>query len=192
MTQMRSAFCTVDSRWAMTSVVRFCVNRAKRLLHQPLRFGVERARRLVEQQDRRILEDGAGERQALALAARQPQAAVADLGVVALRLRHDELVRRRRLRPRPRCPRCGAPSRPSAMLARMVSSNSVTSWLTMAMASRSEASVTSRMSWPSMVMRPLSTSNSRGTRLMHGRLAGAGAADQRHRLAARHVEREIR
>ncbi len=81
----------------MTSVVRFFVNFAERLLHQPLRFGVERARRLVEQQDRRVLEDGPGERQALALAARQPQAAVADHGVVALRLGDDELVRGGRL-----------------------------------------------------------------------------------------------
>ena len=52
------------------------------------------------------------------------------------------------------------------MLARMVSSNSVTSWLTMAMASRRLASVTSRTSWPSMAMRPLCTSNRRATRLM--------------------------
>ena len=50
----------------------------QRLLHQPLRFGIERARRLVEQQDRRVLEDGARQRQPLALAAGEPQAAVAD------------------------------------------------------------------------------------------------------------------
>ncbi len=58
----------------------------------------------------------------------------------------------------------GAPSRPSAMLAPIVSSNSVTSCATIEMASRSEVSVTSRRSWPSMVMRPSVTSNRRGTR----------------------------
>ena len=117
MTQMRSAFCTVDSRCAMTSVVRLRGEARQRLLHQPLRFRVERARRLVEQQDRRVLEDGARERQALALAARKPQAAVADLGVVALRLRHDEVVGGGRLG-RGTIAACGAPRRPSAMLAR--------------------------------------------------------------------------
>jgi len=59
-----------------------------------------------------------------------------------------------------------APSRPSAMLLRIVSSNSVSSWLTMAIDLRSVSSVTSRTSCPSMRMRPLSTSKSRGTRLM--------------------------
>ena len=52
--------------------------------------------------------------------------------VVALGLRHDESAR-----PQPgRRDDVGfvAPMRPSAMLARMLSSNSVTSWLTMAIA----------------------------------------------------------
>ena len=124
-------------------------------LHQPLRFGVERARRLVEQQDRRVLEDRARERQALALAAREPQAAVADLGVVALGLGDDESWAAAALAAAT-IAACGAPSRPSAMLAPIVSSNSVTSWVTIEMASRSEASVTSRTSWPSMRMRPRS------------------------------------
>ena len=73
MTQMRSAFCTVepvgdDERRAVAREA------GERLLHEPLRFGIERARRLVEQQDRRVLEDGARERQPLALAAGQTQA----------------------------------------------------------------------------------------------------------------------
>ena len=41
----------------------------ERLLHQRLAFGIERRGRLVEQQDRRVLQDGAGDGDALALAA---------------------------------------------------------------------------------------------------------------------------
>ena len=56
----------------------------ERRLHQRLAFGVERRGRLVEQQDRRVAQDGAGNGDALALAAGQRHAAFADLGVVAL------------------------------------------------------------------------------------------------------------
>src|SRR5262249_51982520 len=55
---------------------------------------VERAGRLVEHQDRRVLQDRAGDRDALALAARQLRAALADDGIVARALRQDEVVRR--------------------------------------------------------------------------------------------------
>ena len=47
--------------------------------------GIERRGRLVEDQDRRILEDHAGERDALALPARQLDAALADMRVEAAR-----------------------------------------------------------------------------------------------------------
>ena len=57
----------------------------QRLLHGRLAFGIERAGRLVEQQDRRVAQDGAGERDALALAARQGHAALAEPRGVALR-----------------------------------------------------------------------------------------------------------
>ena len=67
--------------------------RLERLLDARLRRRVERAGRLVEDQDRRVLEQRAGDGQALALAARQGRAALADQGVVALRLAHDEVVR---------------------------------------------------------------------------------------------------
>ena len=69
----------------MTIVVRPLHQPLQRLLHQRLAFGVERRGRLVEQQDRRVAQDGAGDRDALALAARQRHAALADLAVVALR-----------------------------------------------------------------------------------------------------------
>ena len=64
----------------------------ERLLHEQLARGVERARRLVEQQDRRILENRARDRDALPLPARQPRAALAEKRVVALRQRAQELV----------------------------------------------------------------------------------------------------
>ena len=57
----------------------------ERVLHQPLALRIERAGGLVEQQDRRILEDGARDGDALLLAAREPRAALAEEGVVAFR-----------------------------------------------------------------------------------------------------------
>ena len=82
---MRSALSTVARRWAITSVVRPCISRSSARLHQRLALGVERAGRLVEQQDRRVAQDGAGDGDALALAAGQRHAALAEQGVVALR-----------------------------------------------------------------------------------------------------------
>ncbi len=51
---------------------------AQRLLHQRLVPRVERRGRLVEQQDRRVGENSAGDGEALALAARKRDAALAD------------------------------------------------------------------------------------------------------------------
>ena len=48
---------------------------------------------LVEDEDRGILQEGAGERDALALAAGETHAALADLGLVALRQVDDKGVR---------------------------------------------------------------------------------------------------
>ena len=75
----------VDRRWAMTRVVRPRISASQRRLHLALAFVVERRGRLVEQQDRRVLQHGARDRHALALAAREPDAMLADQGVVALR-----------------------------------------------------------------------------------------------------------
>ncbi len=76
----------------MTMVVRPCISLSSARLHQRLAFGVERRGRLVEQQDRRVAQDGAGNRDALALAAGQRHAALADLAVIALFELQDELV----------------------------------------------------------------------------------------------------
>ena len=64
----------------------------ERVLDLALGMAVERRGRLVEHQDRRRLQDGAGDRHALLLAAGEFQAALADQRVVALRQRHDEVV----------------------------------------------------------------------------------------------------
>ena len=50
----------------------------ERILHQQLRLGVERRGRLVENQDRRVLQQRARDREPLPLPARQPLAALAD------------------------------------------------------------------------------------------------------------------
>ncbi len=65
---------------------------AQRLLDHELALGIEVRRRLVEDQDRRILEEGAGDGQALALAAAEPHAALAHQRGVALRAGQDELL----------------------------------------------------------------------------------------------------
>ena len=54
--------------------------------------GVERGGRLVEDQDRRILQQRARDRDALLLAAGELEPALADLGLVAVGQRHDEVV----------------------------------------------------------------------------------------------------
>src|SRR5262249_38545762 len=54
-----------------------------RALNLPLGFRIERSRRLVEQNDRRVLEQGACDGDALALAARDLQAVLAGLCVVS-------------------------------------------------------------------------------------------------------------
>uniref|UniRef100_A0A0A8XUT2 Uncharacterized protein n=1 Tax=Arundo donax TaxID=35708 RepID=A0A0A8XUT2_ARUDO len=64
----------------------------QRLLHQLLRLGVERAGGLVQQQDRRVLEHGAGDGDPLLLTAGQLQAAITHLGVVAVGQLDDEGV----------------------------------------------------------------------------------------------------
>ena len=62
-------------------------------LHGPLRFGVEGARRLVEDEDRRLLVEGACDRDPLTLPAREQQPGLTDLRLVAELQPLDELVR---------------------------------------------------------------------------------------------------
>ncbi len=65
----------------------------ERLLYGGFRFRIERRGRLVEQEDRRLADQRAGDRQPLALAAGQRHAVFADRRVVALRLRANEVMR---------------------------------------------------------------------------------------------------
>ena len=69
----------------MTMVVRLRGDVVERRLDRFLGAAVERAGRLVEDQDRRVLEQGAGDRDALLLAARQLEPALADHRFIALR-----------------------------------------------------------------------------------------------------------
>ena len=64
-----------------------------RLLHGFFGFRIERSSRFIEQDDRRVLDQRAGDRNALALAAGELQAVLADRRVVALREIGDEVVR---------------------------------------------------------------------------------------------------
>ena len=76
----------------MMMVVRPRMSFSSACLHQALGFRVQRTGRLVEQQDGRILENGPRQRDPLALTARQPRAALAQEGVVALRQLAQKLI----------------------------------------------------------------------------------------------------
>ncbi len=120
-TKMQSTRCTVARRCAMTMVVRPRIAVSQRGLHRALALGVEGRRRFVEQQQRRVLQDGARDRQSLTLPAGQPQPAFADLGRVAVRQAQRRTPRRAPPAPRPALRRrwrrggrsgcCRAPSR---------------------------------------------------------------------------------
>ena len=137
-TWMRSASRTVDSRWAMTSVVRSRADVLERALDRGLGLVVDGRGGLVEHQDRRVAQDRPGDRQPLALPARELLAPLADDRVVALGERRDEVVRlgeagglldrlgRRASGRRRRCSRARVPS------------NRNTSWLTQPIAPRSD------------------------------------------------------
>ena len=73
-------------------------NAAHIVLDDLFRFIIERARRLVENQDARIADQGAGDGDALALAARQARAVLAHHGVVAFGQFANEIVGARQFR----------------------------------------------------------------------------------------------
>ena len=68
----------------MMNAVRPCEQPPQRALDLPLGADVDRARRLVEDQDARVGEQRARERDELALAEREARAALAELRVVAV------------------------------------------------------------------------------------------------------------
>jgi len=63
-----------------------------RLLDHRLVLGVDRGQCLVEDQDRRVAQQGAGDRQPLALAARQIDAALAEDRLIAVGQLQDEIM----------------------------------------------------------------------------------------------------
>ena len=69
----------------------------ERGLHQRLALGIERGGRLVEQEQRRVAQDRARDRDALALAAGERDAALADRRLETLRQAVDEFGRQRKL-----------------------------------------------------------------------------------------------
>ena len=73
----------VESRCAIAITVLPAISVPRLCLDRGLDLAVERGGGLVEHQDRRVLEDHARDRDALALAAGELDAALADLGVVA-------------------------------------------------------------------------------------------------------------
>ena len=91
-TRIWSAAWIVDSRWAITIDVRPASAVAERLLDQQPRSRSRGGGGLVEDHDGGVLEQHAGDGQALLLAARQPVAALADDGVVAVGQRGDDVV----------------------------------------------------------------------------------------------------
>ena len=100
MTTMRSAARTVARRWAMTIVVRSAISRSSASWTSRSLSASSARGRFVEQQQRRVAaEQGAGDGDALALAARQARAAFAHEGVEALGKRAEEGLRHWRRAP---------------------------------------------------------------------------------------------
>ena len=156
-TTMRSAPSTVERRWAITSVVRPAHQQAQLLLHAPLGLVVERRRRLVEDQHRRVLEQRARDGNALALAARQVLTPIRERRVESQGLLCDELHHVGGTRRRSTSAAVFSVAL-KAMLLRMVSLNSTTSWLTRLTCARRSVSRYSRTSTPSSRTVPCCTS----------------------------------
>ena len=91
-TTMWSLSTTVDRRCAITMSVRSGRDGVDRVAHALLVEAVERRGRLVEQQDRGCGQQRPGDREALALAAREHDAALADRGVDAERVALEHLA----------------------------------------------------------------------------------------------------
>ena len=95
---MRSASRTVDEPMRNDDGRAALAQPLQRREHDLLGDGVERGRRLVENQNRRVLQNGACDVQALTLAAGEAAARFGNRRVVALRQPRHEVVRVRRAR----------------------------------------------------------------------------------------------
>ena len=125
----------------------------QRGLHQGLGFGIERRSGLVEQQQRRVAQDRARDGDALALAARQRDAALAELGLETARQAADEFGGMGEL---------GgaldfgvlASGRPNRMFSRAVAANATESCGTSAMRARTSRGSASLIGTPSIEIAP--------------------------------------
>ena len=174
----------------MTNAVRPASRRSQPALDPPLGADVDRRRRLVEDEDARVREQRAGEGDELALAEREPEPALAELRVVAVRELVHELVRADGVAPPPRSPRRVASGRPNAMFSAIVPAKRKPSCGTMPSWRRSDSWVTSRRSWPSIVIAPGPRVVEAREELRDRRLARARVADERDGRPRRDVEVE--
>ena len=158
---------------------------AQRALDPPLGADVDRARRLVEDQDPRVGEQRAAERDELALAEREAEAALAELRVVAVLEPLDELVGADRARGGDDLLAASRPGRPKAMLSATVPAKRKPSCGTIPSWRRSDSWRTSRRSVPSIRDRALGRVVEAREQLRDRRLAGARVADERDGRAGR-------
>ena len=92
MTTIREARWRVEWRWATRIVVRPTMSPAQGGVDLLLDRGVDRRGGVVEEQDPRVGQQGPGQGDPLALAAREEQPPLADDRVVAVGQLHDEAV----------------------------------------------------------------------------------------------------
>ena len=167
----------VDRRCAITKVVRPAIRLASAFCTNISDSASSSEVASSENQDRRVLQNSPRNGDTLPLAAAEPRAALADDGVVAQRQFGDEIVRQRSLR--------GGDHRslgtsgqavadivPNGIVKRMFSC------VTMAICSRSERSVTSRMSVPSTRIAPEVTLMKAREQIYERGLARAAGTDE--------------
>ena len=155
----------------------------QRGLHQRLALGIERRGRLIEQQQRRVAQDGAGDRDALALAARQRHAALAELRVEAARQAADEFGGVREIGGALDLGVSWRPGRPKRMFSRAVAANTTESCGTSAMRARSSRGSAVLIGTPSNEIVPAGGIVEAQQQVKQRALAGARGADDRDLLA---------
>ena len=190
-TTMRSARCTVARRCAMTSVVR-PAHRRLRARPAPCARSRRRARWWLRPAAAAAGSSASRARcDALALAARQAHAALAEVGVVALGQGADEVVREGGLGGGDHLVVAGARAGRSGCSPARWSRRSrcPAARCRCAGAASASASVAHRhaVDRHAALLRVVEAQQ----QLQHGALAGAAGADQRHRLAGLHVEVEV-
>ena len=163
----------------------------ERFVDEALALGIEGGGGLVEQENARIGEDGAGDGDALALAAGELGAARADEGFVTLRQGGDEVVGVRLFRGRAWISSSDAPGCPYSMFSRMLPPKSRTSCGTMAICERMACSESSAAGRPSKRTRPASGSLKPRIRPKRGGFPRAGGTDERDALAGLDLEVEF-